>query len=280
MPNSDPQGEFTLVIEAGRPEARYWRDLWDYRGLISILAWRDIFVRYKQTVLGIAWVVLRPLVTIVIFTVVFGKLAGLPSGDVPYALMVFAGLIPWQFFTGAFGGASESLVANANMLSKIYFPRLVFPVSAIIVSVIDLVISLAVLAGVMAYYRFVPDWRVLCLPAFILLALLLASGVGLWAGALNVRYRDFRHLILFVIQFGLYVSPIGFSRTIIPENWQLIYSLNPMVGIIEGFRWSLLSGSTELYLPSLYLSVGTTAVLLGTGLWYFRATERSFVDVV
>lgn len=280
MPNSSQEDEFTLVIEAGRPEAHYWRDLWSYRGLLYFLAWRDIVVRYKQTVFGIAWVVLRPLATIVVFTVVFGKLAGLPSGDTPYALMVFAGLIPWQFFTGAFGGASESLVANANMLSKVYFPRLVYPASTMIVSVIDLAVSLAVLAALMVYYRFSPDWRVLYLPAFILLAFLLALGSGLWASALNVRYRDFRQIIPFIVQFGLYLSPIGFSRMIIPENWQLLYSLNPMVGIIEGFRWALLGGGNEIYLPSLYLSVGFTTVLLGTGLWYFRSTERNFVDIV
>ena len=280
MPNRNQHGEFTLVIEAGRPEARYWRDLWSHRGLLYFLAWRDIVVRYKQTVFGIAWVVLRPLATIIVFTVVFGKLAGLPSGDTPYALMVFAGLIPWQFFTAAFGGASESLVANANMLSKVYFPRLIFPASTMIVSVIDLAVSLTVLAALMVYYRFSPDWRVLYLPAFILLAFLLALGSGLWAAALNVRYRDFSQIIPFIVQFGLYLSPIGFSRMIIPENWQLVYSLNPMVGIIEGFRWALLGGGKELYLPSLYLSVGFTAALVGTGLWYFRATERSFVDIV
>lgn len=272
--------EFTLVIEAGRPEAHYWRDLWSYRGLFYFLALRDVAVRYKQAVLGVAWALLRPLATMVVFTIVFGTIAGLPSGDVPYALMVFAGLIPWQFFAGAFGGASESLVANANMLSKVYFPRLIFPASAVIVSFVDLLISLVVFAGLMAWYRFSPDARVLFLPAFILLAFALATGAGLWAGALNVRYRDFRHIIPLVVQFGLYLSPVGFSLLVIPENWQLVFSLNPMVGIIEGFRWALLGGSTQLFLPSLYLSIGVTAVLLGTGLRYFRATERSFVDVV
>ena len=272
--------EFTLVIEAGRPEAHYWRDLWSYRGLFFFLAMRDVIVRYKQTVFGVGWALLRPLATIIVFTIVFGTLAGLPSGDVPYALMVFAGLIPWQFFTGAFGGASESLVANANMLSKVYFPRLIFPASAVMVSFVDLLISLIVFAGLMAWYRHPPDARILFLPVFILLAFALATGAGLWACALNVRYRDFRQIIPLVIQFGLYLSPVGFSRMVVPENWQAVYSLNPMVGIIEGFRWALLGGSTQLDLPSVLLAVAVTAVLLGTGLWYFRATERSFVDIV
>lgn len=274
------RGEFTLVIEAGRPEAHYWRDLWSYRGLFYFLAMRDIVVRYKQAALGIAWALLRPLATMLIFTLVFGAIAGLPSGDVPYALLVFTGLIPWQFFAGAFAGASESLVANASMLSKVYFPRLIFPASAVIASFVDLLIAFAVVAAMMAWYGFAPDARVLSLPLFILLAFALATGAGLWTCALNVRYRDFRQIALLITQFGLYLSPIGFSRLVIPEDWQLVYALNPMVGIIEGFRWALLGGSSELYLPALYLSVGVTVVLLGTGLWYFRATERSFVDVV
>jgi lipopolysaccharide transport system permease protein len=215
-----------------------------------------------------------------VFTVVFGRLAGLSSGDVPYSIMVFAGLLPWQFFSTAFSGAAESLISNASMLSKIYFPRLLFPASAVTVGLVDLLISLFVLAGLMAWFRFAPDGRVIFLPLFVILVFCLSVGAGLWAAALNVKYRDLRHVIPYLLQFGLYISPIGFSRALIPQHWQFLYSLNPMVGVIDGFRWSLLDGGAQIYLPSLYASIVFTAILLATGVWYFRATERSFVDVV
>jgi lipopolysaccharide transport system permease protein len=269
---------FRLVIEAGRTDAYYWADLWRYRELLYFLAWRDVLVRYKQTAFGILWALVRPALTALIFTVVFGTLAGLPSGDVPYALLVLAGLVPWQFFASAFAAASESLVLNRAILTKVYFPRLIFPVAAVVVSVVDLAIALGVLALVMLWYGFAPGPRVLALPAFVLLAAALATGAGIWAAAVNVTYRDFGQILPFLLQLGLYVSPIGFSRAILPERWQFVYAMNPMVGVIDGFRWALLG--TEIYLPSLLASAVVAVALLIGGLWYFRRTERRFADVI
>jgi lipopolysaccharide transport system permease protein len=269
-----------LVIEAGRSERQYWQDLWRYRELFYFLAWRDILVRYKQTAIGVAWALIRPVLTMIVFTVVFGKLAKLPSGGVPYPILVFSAMLPWQFFANALSECSNSLITNANLISKIYFPRLVVPTSAVIVSFVDFLISGIILLGLMAWYDFVPSWRILTLPLFILIAFAAAMGAGLWLAALNVKYRDFRYIVPFIIQFGLYVSPVGFSSSIVPESWRWLYSLNPMVGVIDGFRWAILGGETQLYLPGFFLSAGFVVLLLISGIQYFRAYERSFADVI
>ncbi len=270
----------TLVIEAGRTERHYWRDLWRYRELFYFLAWRDITVRYKQTVIGLTWALLRPFLTMMVFVFVFSKLAKLPSEDAPYPVLVFAALLPWQFFANAFTDAGNSMINNANMISKVYFPRLVVPVSAVIVSFVDFLLSGIILVGLMIWYRFVPDVRILTLPLFMLIAFAAAMGTGLWTAALNVKYRDFRFIIPFVVQFGLYVSPVGFSSAIVPEKWRLLYSINPMVGVIDGFRWAILGGNTQLYWPGFILSMSLVLVMLITGIIYFRKTERTFADVI
>ena len=269
-----------LVIEAGRAERHYWRDLWRYRELFFFLAWRDILVRYKQTVIGILWALGRPLLTMLVFTLVFSKLAKLPSEGAPYPILVFAALLPWQFFSSAFSGAGESLISNAGMISKVYFPRLVIPASAVIVSFVDFLISGVILVGLMIWYGFAPNLRMLTLPLFIFVAFAAAMGAGLWIAALNVKYRDFRIIVPFVVQFGLYVSPVGFSSSIVPEQWRLLYSLNPMVGVIDGFRWAILGGNTQLYWPGFLLSLFLVIVLLFTGIAYFRKTEKTFADVI
>ena len=270
----------TLVIEAGRTERHYWRDLWRYRELFFFLAWRDILVRYKQTVIGMLWALGRPLLTMLVFTLVFGKLAKLPSGGVPYPILVFAALLPWQFFASAFTGAGESLVGNAGMISKVYFPRLVIPASAVIVSFVDFLISSVILVALMIWYGYAPDLRILALPLFILVAFAAAMGAGLWIAALNVKYRDFRIIVPFVVQFGLYISPVGFSSSIVPEHWRLLYSVNPMVGVIDGFRWAILGGDTALYWPGFLLSLALVALIFASGIVYFRKTEKTFADVI
>jgi lipopolysaccharide transport system permease protein len=270
----------TLVIEAGRTERHYWRDLWRYRELFYFLAWRDILVRYKQTIIGLAWALIRPFLTMVVFVFVFSKLAKLPAEGAPYPILVFAALLPWQFFANAFTEAGNSLISNANMISKVYFPRLVVPASAVIVSFVDFLISGVILVGLMIWYGFTPDWRILTLPLFIFIAFAAAMGTGLWTAALNVKYRDFRYIIPFVVQFGLYVSPVGFSSSIVPEQWRLLYSLNPMVGVIDGFRWAILGGNTQLYWPGFLLSLFLVLIILFTGIIYFRNTEKTFADVI
>jgi lipopolysaccharide transport system permease protein len=270
----------TLIIEAGRAERHYWRDLWRYRELFYFLAWRDVLVRYKQTAVGVLWAVLRPLLTMLVFTFVFGKLAGLPAGKAPYAILVLAALLPWQFFANAFTEAGSSLVSNAGMISKVYFPRLVVPTSAVIVSFVDFAISFFILAALLAWYGYAPDWRLLALPLFVLAAFAAAMGAGLWIAALNVKYRDFRYIVPFMVQFGLYISPVGFSSSIVPERWRLAYSLNPMVGVIDGFRWAILRGEAPLYWPGLAVSMVLVAVMLVSGIVYFRKTEKSFADVI
>jgi lipopolysaccharide transport system permease protein len=269
-----------IIIEAGRTERHYWRDLWRYRELFFFLAWRDILVRYKQTVIGILWALGRPLITMLVFTLVFSKLAKLPSEGVPYPILIFAALLPWQFFSGAFSGAGESLVSNASMISKVYFPRMVVPASAVIVSFVDFLISGVILVGLMIWYGFAPNLNMLALPLFIFVAFAAAMGAGLWIAALNVKYRDFRIIVPFVVQFGLYISPVGFSSTIVPEQWRLLYSLNPMVGVIDGFRWAILGGNTQLYWPGFLLSLFLVLVILITGIVYFRKTEKTFADVI
>lgn len=270
----------SLTIEAGRAERHYWKDLWRYRELFYFLAWRDILVRYKQTVFGVAWSLLRPLMTMMVFTLIFSKLAKLPSDDAPYPILVFAALLPWQFFANALTGAGDSLVGNASMISKVYFPRLVIPASAVIVSLVDFFIAGGILIALMFWYGYMPDWRILSLPFFILIAFAAAMGAGLWLAALNVKYRDFRIIVPFVVQFGLYISPVGFSSSIVPEQWRLLYSLNPMVGVIDGFRWAILGGNTPLYWPGLLLSASLVTVIFATGIYYFRKTEKSFADVI
>jgi lipopolysaccharide transport system permease protein len=270
-----------LIIEAGRTESQYWRDLWKYRELFYFLAWRDILVRYKQTVIGMLWALMRPFLTMIVFTFVFGKLANLPSeGTAPYPILVFAGLLPWQFFSGALTECSNSLINNANLLSKVYFPRLIVPTSAVIVSFVDFMISGIILLGLMAYYNFIPDWRILTLPIFIVIAFAASMGVGLWLAALNVEYRDFRIIVPFIVQFGLYISPVGFSSQVVPAQWRLLYSLNPMVGVIDGFRWAILGGESQIYLPGFALSVLLVVLILASGIWYFRRMERTFADVI
>ncbi|MFB2921970.1 MULTISPECIES: ABC transporter permease [Aerosakkonema] len=271
-----------LIIEAGRTEKQYWKDLWRYRELFYFLAWRDILVRYKQTAIGIAWALIRPFMTMVVFTVVFGKLAGLAykTPTVNYPILVFAAMLPWQFFANALTECSNSLISNANLISKVYFPRLIVPASAVIVSFVDFMVSGIILLALMAWYNFVPDWRILTLPLFILIAFAAAMGAGLWLAALNVKYRDFRYIVPFIVQFGLYISPVGFSSSIVPQQWRLLYSLNPIVGVIDGFRWAILGGEFKLYWPGFSLSLALVALLFASGIWYFRKTERTFADVI
>lgn len=275
----DPQPP-ELIIEAGKTEVQYWRDLWRYRELFYFLAWRDVVVRYKQTAIGIAWALIRPFLTMVVFSIVFGSIAKLSSGGVPYPILVFAGMLPWQFFANALAECSNSLITNANLIAKVYFPRLIVPTSAVIVSFVDFLISSIILLGLMAWYAFVPSWRLLTLPIFILIAFAAAMGTGLWLAALNVKYRDFRYVVPFLIQFGLYISPVGFSSAIVPAQWRLLYSLNPMVGVIDGFRWAILGGETQLFWPGFLLSMVLVTGLLVTGILYFRKTERTFADVI
>ena len=269
-----------LVIKAGRTEHQYWRDLWNYRELFYFLAWRDILVRYKQTTIGIAWALIRPFLTMIVFTFVFGKLAKLPSEGVPYPILVFAAMLPWQFFASALSECSSSLIANANLISKVYFPRLVVPASAVIVSFVDFMVSGMILLALMAWYNYLPSWQILTLPLFILIAFVAAMGGGLWLAALNVKYRDFRYIVPFIVQFGLYISPVGFSSSIVPDRLRLIYSLNPMVGVIDGFRWAILGSGSSLYWPGFILSLGLVTLLFASGVWYFRKTERTFADVI
>lgn len=270
-----------LIIEPGRIERQYWTDLWRYRELFYFLAWRDLLVRYKQTVIGIAWAFLRPLLVMLVFSVVFGRIAKLPSeGAAPYSILVFAAMLPWQFFASSLTESSNSLISNVNLVSKIYFPRLIVPASSVITSLVDFLISFAILVLLMAWYRYLPSWHLLVLPVFVALAIALAIGVGLWLCALNVKYRDFRYVVPFIVQFGLYISPVGFSSSIVPPKWRLLYSLNPMVGIIDGFRWALIRGQAAIYWPSISTSIVLTAALCLFGIRYFRKTERLFADVI
>lgn len=269
-----------LIIEAGRSEKQYWRDLWRYRELFYTLAWRDISVRYKQTVIGIAWALIRPFLTMVVFTIVFGNLAKLPSEGVPYPILVFSAMLPWQFFANSLSSASDSLISNANLISKVYFPRLVVPTSAVVTSFVDFMVSGMILVGLMAWYNFVPSWRIVTLPFFVAIAFVASMGAGLWLCSLNVKYRDFRYIVPFMVQFGLYISPVGFSSSIVPEKWRLLYSLNPMVGVIDGFRWAILGGESTIYFPGFCLSVGLVLFIFATGIQYFRRVEQTFADVI
>lgn len=270
-----------LIIEPGSTEKNYWADLWRFRELFLILALRDISVRYKQTIIGILWAILRPFLAMVVFTVIFGRIAKLPSdGGAPYALLVFAAMLPWTLFSNALSEASNSLIGNANLIGKVYFPRLIVPAASMVTAFIDFLISFIILIGIMIYYQYVPTGQILLLPFFIALALMASMGPGLWIAALNVKYRDFRYIIPFVVQFGLYVSPVGFSSQIIPEKWRLIYNLNPMVGVIDGFRWCILGGESHIYLPGFIISLVVIAFFLWLGISHFRKTEKTFVDLI
>lgn len=277
-----PAEKFELTIEAGRAERHYWRDLWRYRELLGFLAWRDIKVRYKQTVLGATWALVQPAITLVVFTFVFGRLAKMPAGNLPenaYPLLVLAGLLPWQLFANSLSAASASLVGNTHLISKVYFPRLLVPLSSIAVALVDFLFVVALYALLAAFHGLVPDWRVLALPLYIVLALGAALGAGLWLAALTVRFRDFRFVLPFLIQVGVFLSPVGFSTANVP-NWRLLYSFNPLVGIIDGFRWCLLRGDVELFWPAQIIAVGMTALFVWSGIWFFRRTERGFADII
>lgn len=270
-----------LIIQAGRTERQYWRDLWRYRELFYFLAWRDILVRYKQTVIGVAWAVIRPFLTMVVFTVIFNRVAKLPApGDVPYPLLVMAGTLPWQFFATALAESSNSLVANHNLVSKIYFPRLIIPASSIITSFVDFLITLGLMALMMLWYGFAPDWRLLALPLFMALAFGVALGAGLWFCALNVKYRDFRYIIPFIVQFGFFFSPVGYPSSAVPETWRALYAFNPMVGVIDGCRWALLRGETGLWWPGVQICALLMLTFCWSGIRHFRRVERTFADVI
>ena len=269
-----------VTIEAGRADAHYWRDIWRFRELLFFLAWRDILVRYKQTVIGVTWSLIRPLLTMIVFTIIFGKLAGLPSNGVPYPILVFAALLPWQFFANSLSDSSNSLLSNAGMISKVYFPRLIVPASSIVVSIVDFLITFLLMLCLMVWFQVAPTWRLLLLPAFLFLALAAALGAGLWFAALNTKFRDFRYIVPFIVQFGLYVSPVGFSSDLVPERWRLLYSMNPMVAVIDGFRWAIIGGEAQIYLPGFIVSCLLIVLILATGVLYFRKTEKTFADVI
>jgi len=275
---------FRLIIESGRTERHYWRDLWRYRELFYLLAWRDLLVRYKQTVIGVAWSVLRPFTTMVVFTLVFGKLGRFPSDGVPYPLLVYAALLPWQLFANALSDSGNSLVGNAHLISKVYFPRMIIPATALIVSLVDFLVSFGIMAGLMAWYGFAPTPALLLLPLFIVAAMLCALGPGLLITALTVQYRDFRYITPFLVQIGLFASPVGYSSALVRERFgelaYHLYCLNPMVGVIDGFRWALLGPAFAVNWTGFAVSFGISAILLVAGIWYFRRMERRFADVI
>lgn len=270
-----------LILEAGRAEKHYWRDIWDYRELFAILAWRDVSVRYKQTVIGVAWALVQPFLTMVVFTIVFSRVAKLPSeGSAPYAIMVYAGMLPWFLFSSILSGASNSLVSNANLIGKVYFPRIIVPTAAAAVALVDFLINFVLLGVLMLWFRFVPSWHMVFLPVFIVLAMLASLGPSLLMTAMNVKYRDFRYILPFVVQFGIYISPVGFSSSVVPAKWRFWYSLNPVVGVIDGFRWCILGGQSAIYWPGFLLSLGIVVLFLWLGIAYFRHTEQTFADLI
>jgi lipopolysaccharide transport system permease protein len=278
---SSSTNDSVLIIEPGRTEKNYWADLWRYRELFIILAWRDISVRYKQTIIGIAWAMLRPFLTMIVITVVFGRIAKLPSdGNTPYALLVFSALLPWQLFANSLSEASNSLIDNEKLISKVYFPRMIIPIATIVTAFVDFMISFLILIGLMLYYHFSPGWQFFLLPVFILLALLASLGPGLWITSFNVKYRDFRYVIPFIVQFGLYVSPVGFSSNVISKEWRMLYSLNPVVGVIDGFRWCILGGESPLYWPGFIISLFIVTFFLWLGITRFRKMEKTFADII
>ena len=282
VPREDFVGrEHELIIEPGRTERHYWRELWQYRELFQVLAWRDISVRYKQTVIGVAWAVIRPFLTMVVLTVIFGKLANLPSeGSAPYAIMVFAGMLPWTLFSSALADSSNSIVGSTNLISKVYFPRLIVPLAAVGVALVDFTTNFVMMVALMIWYRFLPGWQIVLLPGFMVLAMLAGMGPGLWLTALNVKYRDVRYIIPFLVQIGLYASPVGYSSDIVPQQWRLLYSLNPVVGVIDGFRWCILGGQSQFYPPGFLLSIVVAVFFLWLGIRQFRKMEKRFVDLM
>lgn len=272
---------YTLHISPGKAEINYFKDLWRYRELFVFLAWRDVLVRYKQTVIGVLWSVLRPLITMIIFTVVFSRLASLPSNGAPYGVMVFAGILPWQFFSNALSDSGNSLIGNSHLISKVYFPRVIIPTSAVIVSLVDFLIAFVIMLLIMVFwYSFVPPLTIFLTLPFLALAFVAALGLGFLVSALTVKYRDFRYIVPFIVQFGLYISPVGFMSSIVPEKWRLLYSLNPVVGVIDGFRWAVLGASQPLWWPAVAVSAAVSAALFVIGFGYFRNTERAFADVI
>jgi lipopolysaccharide transport system permease protein len=270
-----------LIIEPGALSRHFWKDVWNYRELFFVLAWRDVSVRYKQTAIGLLWAIVRPFLTMVVFTVIFGRLAGLPSeAGVPYALLVFAALLPWNLFSTAFSEAGNSLIGNSNLISKVYFPRMIVPAVAVVTSLVDFIISLAILFGLMVWYQFIPSWQILLLPLFIVMTALAAFGPGLYFSSMTAKYRDFRLVMPFAIQLGMYVSPVGFSSSIVPEQWRLLYNLNPLVGMIDGVRWCILRGETAVDWYGVLVSVAVIMLMLWFGARQFRRTEKNFVDVI
>lgn len=278
IPASGERAE--LVIEAGASQLGYWRDLWTYRELFFFLAWRDILVRYKQTFAGVAWALIQPLMTTIVFTFVFGKVAELPAEGVPYPVLVLAGILPWQLFAASLTGAGESLLSNAGLISKVYFPRMIIPFAAVAVALVSFVISLGLLALMMLFYQVMPTWRLIGLVPSTLLAIAAAAGAGLLTSALTVRFRDLRFIIPFVVQIGFFVSPVGYAASVVPEEYQWLYWMNPMVGVIEGFRWSLLGGKVPVH----WLGFGASMLLIAGLCWLgarmFRSVERSAADFI
>jgi lipopolysaccharide transport system permease protein len=273
---------FRLIIEPGKTEKNYWKDLWRYRELFYILSWRDIKVRYKQTTLGILWAIIRPLLTMLVFTFVFGKVAKMETHSlVPYAIIVFAGLLPWQFFSNALTESSNSLIGNERLITKVYFPRLIIPASSVITSFIDFLISFAILLVLFVVYQYTPPVEIFVMPVFWIMAFLASFGPGLWLTAMNVKYRDFRYIIPFIVQFGLFISPVGYSSTQIPEKWQWLYSMNPMVGVIDGFRWCIVKDAPNplLHYP-FYISLAVTFFFVWLSIWQFRKMEKNFADLI
>lgn len=270
-----------IIIEPGLSSKNYWKDLWRYRELFYILSWRDIKVRYKQTVVGLAWSIIRPLLTMFVFTIIFGKVANMPTeGTAPYAILVYAAMLPWQFFSNSLSESSGSLVTNTNLISKVYFPRLIIPAASVITSLIDFAISFVILIGLMVWFQYLPSLNILFLPLFLILAFVSSMGIGFWLTALNVKYRDFRFIVPFIVQFGLYISPVGFSSSVIPEQFRFWYNLNPMVGVIDGFRWCIIGGDQILNYNSVISSVVVSLFFIWLGIRQFRKMEKSFADLI
>lgn len=272
--------QFDIIIKPETSFKNYFSDIWQYKDLFYILTWRDIKVRYKQTVIGILWSILRPLITMLVFTIVFSWIAKMPSeADVPYPILVFAAMIPWQFFANAISESSNSLISSGQLITKVYFPRIIIPASSTITSFIDLILSLIILFLLMLYYQYFPSWQIFFLPLALVQVFILAFGMGLILTTLNIKYRDFRYVVPFILQLGLYISPVGFSSNVIPEKWQYFYALNPMVGTIEGFRWCLL-GTNNLNINILIMTITVSVALFFIGFNYFRKMERNFADLI
>jgi lipopolysaccharide transport system permease protein len=273
---------FRVIIEPGQTEKNYWSDLWRYRELFYILSWRDIKVRYKQTTLGILWAVIRPLLTMIVFTLIFGKVAGMKNDSViPYAIIVFAGILPWQFFSNALTESSNSLIGNEKLITKVYFPRMIIPASSVITSLVDFLISFIILLALFVFYNYMPPVEIFAMPLFCIMAFVASIGPGLYLTALNVKYRDFRYIIPFIVQFGIFISPVGFTSSIVPREWQWLYSLNPMAGVIDGFRWCIVTGAPDPLLHyTFYISLATSLLLLWLAIHQFRRMEKNFADLV